>query len=141
MYSDKVLDHFRNPRNVGYVEDADGVAQIGDPKCGDYLFLFLRICGNRITAARFLCRGCPAAIACASMTTELATGRHVDEAWGITDEVIVDALNGLPEGKLHCSNLGATALHMALFDHFDRRNRPEHPPEDTEEPATHDQEP
>jgi nitrogen fixation NifU-like protein len=125
MYSEKVLDHFHNPRNVGYLEDADGVAQIGDPECGDYLLVFLRICEDRITEARFLCRGCPAAIACASVTMELVTGRHVDEAWDITDEVIVDALDGLPEGKLHCSNLGAMALHVALLDYFERKNRPE----------------
>ncbi len=125
MYSDRVLDHFRNPRNVGHFEDADGMAQIGDPECGDYLFLFLRIRENRIAEARFLCRGCPAAIACASITTELATGRHVDEAWAVTDETIVEALGGLPEQKLHCSNLGATALRAALFDYFERRNRPE----------------
>jgi nitrogen fixation NifU-like protein len=141
MYSDRVLEHFRNPRNVGLLQDADGVGRIGDPACGDYLLLFLRIRGNRVVEARFLCRGCPAAIACASMTTELATGRHVDEAWDITDEAIIRALGGLPEAKLHCSNLGATALHMALFDYFDRRNRPRHPSEHAEEPETHEQEP
>jgi nitrogen fixation NifU-like protein len=125
MYSAKVLDHFHNPRNVGYFEDAEGMAQVGDPECGDYLFLFLRIRENRITQASFLCRGCPAAIACASVTTELATGRLVDEAWDITDETIVEALDGLPEAMLHCSNLGATALHVALFDYFERRDNPE----------------
>lgn len=125
MYSDKVLDHFHNPRNVGYFEDAEGMAQIGDPDCGDYLFLFLRIRENRIAEASFLCRGCPAAIACASVTTELVTGLHVDEAWLITDESIVEALDGLPEAKLHCSNLGATALQVALFDYFERKNHPE----------------
>jgi nitrogen fixation NifU-like protein len=132
MYSEKVLDHFHNPRNVGYFEDADGMGQVGDPDCGDYLLLFLRIRENRITQARFLCRGCPAAIACASVTTELVTGRKVEEAWGITDESIVEALDGLPEAKMHCSNLGATALHAALFDYFERSEHPgkhsnEHP--------------
>ncbi len=138
MYSDKVRDHFSNPRNVGYFDDADGVGQIGDPECGDYLLLFLRIRENRITGARFLCKGCPAAIACASVTTELMVGRHVDEAWQITDETIVEALDGLPEGKLHCSNLGATAVHAALFDYFDRRNRPEEPgdAQETSAPAS-----
>jgi nitrogen fixation NifU-like protein len=125
MYSDKVRDHFQKPRNVGYFEDADGIGQIGDPECGDYLFIFLRIYDNRITEARFLCRGCPAAIACASVTTELVSGRQVDEAWALTDEAIVEALDGLPDEKLHCSNLGATAIHAALLDYFDRRNRPE----------------
>lgn len=122
MYSDKVLDHFHNPRNVGCFEDAEGIAQVGDPDCGDYLFLFLRIRDSQITKACFLCRGCPAAIACASVTTELVTGLPVDEAWNITDETIVDALDGLPEAKAHCSNLGATALHVALFDYFHRRD-------------------
>jgi len=116
MYSEQVLDHFRHPRNVGYFEDAEGAAQIGDPSCGDYLFFFIRVRDQHITAARFLCRGCPAAIACASMTTELVTGRHVDDAWEITEEVIEDALGGLPEEKRHCSNLGAAALRVALMD-------------------------
>jgi len=141
MYSDKVIDHFRNPRNVGYFEDADGVGQIGDPECGDYLFLFLRIRENRITEARFLCRGCPAAIACASVTTELVTGKHVDDAWMVSDEAIVEALDGLPEDKQHCSNLGATTLHAALFDYFGRRNHPEAPSLDPDKPETTDERP
>jgi len=139
MYTDKVIDHFRNPRNVGYLEDADGVAQIGDPRCGDYLFLFLGIRDNRITEARFLCRGCPAAIACASVTTELVTGKHVDDAWMVSDEAIVEALGGLPEEKQHCSNLGATALHAALFDYFERRNRQEPPPSGLDRPEATDE--
>lgn len=122
MYSDKVLDHFHNPRNVGFFEDAEGMAQVGDPDCGDYLFLFLRIRDSQITKACFLCRGCPAAIACASMTTELVTGLPVYRAWDITDETIADALDGLPEAKVHCSDLGATALHVALLDYFERRD-------------------
>lgn len=121
MYSDKVLDHFHNPRNVGYFEDAEGVGQVGDPDCGDYLLLFLRIRERRVVEARFLCRGCPAAIACASVTTELVTGRRVDDAWDITEETIVEALDGLPEHKQHCSNLGAAALHLALFSYHERR--------------------
>ena len=125
VYSERVLDHFHNPRNVGHFEDAEGMAQVGDPDCGDYLLLFLRIREHRITAARFLCRGCPAAIACASVTTELAVGRAVDDAWEITDETIVAALDGLPEGKLHCSNLGAAALQVALLDYYMRRDCPE----------------
>ena len=125
MYSEKVLDHFHNPRNVGCFEDAEGMAQVGDPDCGDYLLLFLRIREHRVTAARFLCRGCPAAIACASVTTELVTGRTVDETWEITDETIVTALDGLPETKLHCSNLGAAALQVALLDYYMRRDCPE----------------
>lgn len=96
------------------------MAQVGDPDCGDYLFLFLRIRDSQITKACFLCRGCPAAIACASVTTELITGLPVNEAWNVSDETIVDALEGLPEAKRHCSNLGATALHVALFDYFHR---------------------
>jgi nitrogen fixation protein NifU and related proteins len=125
MYSEKVLDHFHNPRNVGYFEDAEGMGEVGDADCGDYLLLFLRIRDRRIMEARFLCRGCPAAIACASVTTELVTGRTVNEAWEITDQTIVDALDGLPETKLHCSNLGTTALQVALFDYFDRKGQSE----------------
>jgi len=132
LYSDKVLDHFHHPRNVGHLEDAEGMAQVGDPDCGDYLLLFLRIREGQITAARFLCRGCPAAIACASVTTELAIGRRVDDAWEITDETIVEALDGLPEGKLHCSNLGAAALQVALLDYYMRRDCAEAPVEATD---------
>jgi len=138
MYSDKVLDHFHNPRNVGYFEDAEGMSQVGDPDCGDYLFLFLRIRESRITKASFLCRGCPAAIACASVTTELVTGRTVNEAWEITDQTILDALDGLPEAKLHCSNLGATALQVALFDYFDRKNQPAAQSDQQPEEPAHD---
>jgi nitrogen fixation protein NifU and related proteins len=122
LYSEKVLDHFHNPRNVGYFEDAEGMGQVGDPDCGDYLLFFLRIRDGQVTGARFLCRGCPAAIACASVTAELVMDRQVDDLWDITDETIVEALDGLPEEKLHCSNLGAVALQIALLDYFERRD-------------------
>lgn len=124
MYSAKVLDHFHNPRNVGYFEEAEGMAEIGDRDCGDYLMLFLHIDDQRVIAARFLCRGCPAAIACASVTTELVTGLPIEQAWAISEQTIVEALDGLPEAKLHCSNLGAAALRVALLDYYTRRECP-----------------
>jgi len=124
VYSDTVQDHFRNPRNTGVIEDSSGAASIGDPECGDYLHLYLKIVDNHVTEARYQIRGCPAAIACASMATELAMGRHIDDVWNVTDQVIIEALDGLPDDKQHCSNLGATALHTALFDYFERKNYP-----------------
>ena len=119
-YNDTVLEHFRHPRNAGAVDDADGIGRVGDPACGDYLEVQIKVEGNCLTAVRFLCRGCPAAIACASVMTELATGCDLDEAAEVTDEVVEDALGGLPADKRHCSNLAAAALGEAVFDHIVR---------------------
>ncbi len=120
VYSERVLDHFRNPRNVGEIEDPDGIAQIGDPECGDFLRITLRVEEERITDIKFLCQGCPAAIACASVTTELARGRHIDEAWNVTDDAVLEALGALPEQKVHCSLLAPTALHAAIMNYVVR---------------------
>lgn len=118
MYSDKVLDHFMNPRHVGVIEDADGVGILGDPECGDYIKVYLKIADERITDIRFQISGCPAAVACGSAMAEMACGLTVDEAEEITDLDILAYLGGLPEGKDHCSNLGAGALHNAIFDYI-----------------------
>ena len=116
QYSDIVVDHFERPRNVGPLADADGVGEAGDGSCGDTL-KWIRVRDEHIAEIAFQCKGCPAAIACGSMTTVLAKGRHLDDAADIADETIVQALGGLPADKRHCSNLGAEALAMAMMDY------------------------
>lgn len=119
-YSPTIMDHFLNPRNVGEIPDADGVGGTGDPGCGDSLRVWIQVRDNHLTDVRFRCKGCPAAIACASCMTELAIGTDLDEASEITDEVVEDALGGLPPEKRHCSNLAADALYNAIMDHIVR---------------------
>ncbi len=113
------MDHFRKPRNVGEIPDADGIGTAGQHGC-DTLTIYLRIRDDCITDISFQCQGCEAAIACASMTTELAKGKHLDAAAEITDETIADALGGLSAEKRHVSNLGAEALANAIWDHINR---------------------
>jgi nitrogen fixation NifU-like protein len=117
MYSDKVLDHFRNPRNVGELEDADGVGTVGNPVCGDVMTIYIKVEEDRISDIRFKTFGCGAAIATTSMTTELAKGKTLDEALKITREQVAEELGGLPPVKMHCSNLAADALHEAINDY------------------------
>ncbi len=119
-YSEKVLDHFQHPRNVGIIENANGIGEFGDPGCGDFLKVFLRVEEQSITNVKYQIRGCPASIACASAMSELAIGRNLDDAMMIVDEDIVEALDGLPEAKLHCSNLGAIGLKKAITDYFEK---------------------
>lgn len=119
-YSKKVIEHFQNPRNAGILEHPDGVGEIGDPSCGDFLRVFIRVENDIITDVKYQIKGCPASIACASIMTELVIGRDLDEASLLDDEEIVNALDGLPEYKLHCSNLGASGLKMAILDHLAR---------------------
>lgn len=114
QYSAKVLDHVRNPRNVGSIEDANVVVQAGDPSCGDALVFFIRIENDIIHDIKFLIKGCGAAIATSSIATELVMGRHLDEVLTINDLMIASALDGLPEEKMHCSNMAASALHAAV---------------------------
>lgn len=113
-FSDKVIEHFMCPRNVGSMPDADAIGSCGDPGCGDSLTLYIKVKDNVITDISFLVFGCVAAIASSSMTTELAKGKTLEEALRITDNDIADALDGLPENKMHCSVLGATALKNAI---------------------------
>ncbi len=117
MYSEKVLDHFRNPRNVGEIEDADGVGTVGNPVCGDMMSIYIKVKDDRIKDIKFKTFGCGAAIATTSMTTELAKGKTLDEALKITREDVADELGGLPPIKMHCSNLAADALHEAINDY------------------------
>ena len=113
-FSDKTIEHFMSPLNVGDMPDADAVGTCGEAGCGDYLAIFIKVKDNVIVDVSFLVDGCVAAVASSSMATELAKGKTLDEAAGITDQDIVEALDGLPEHKLHCSVLGAAALQNAI---------------------------
>jgi nitrogen fixation NifU-like protein len=114
IYSEKVLDHVRNPRNTGGLETANVVVQAGDPECGDTVLFFLRIEQDRIQDVKFLIKGCGAAIATSSVATELVMGKSLDEVLALDDLAIAEALDGLPEAKMHCSNMAASALHAAV---------------------------
>ena len=116
-YSEKVLDHFRNPRNVGELENPDGVGVEGNPVCGDLMEIHINVEDDRITDIRFKTFGCGSAIATSSMVTELAKGMTLDEALEITRQTVADELDGLPPQKMHCSNLAADALHKAIEDY------------------------
>ena len=121
MYSPKVMEHFQNPRNVGEIEDADGVGEIGNPVCGDIMKLYIKVKDNRIVDAKFKTFGCGAAIATSSMVTELVKGKTLDEAEKISRDTVAEALDGLPPIKMHCSNLAADALGKAIEDYRNRR--------------------
>ena len=116
-YSEKVMDHFMNPRNVGVIEDPDGYGKVGNPTCGDVMEMFIRVKDDRIEDIKFRTFGCGAAIATSSMTTEMALGKTVEEGMKITRDEVARELGGLPPNKMHCSNLAADALHMALEDY------------------------
>ena len=117
VYSDKVMDHFTNPRNVGEIEDADGIGKVGNPQCGDVMWLYIKVDKDIITDIKFKTFGCGAAIATSSMITELAKGKTLEEAKKISRGDVADALNGLPPVKMHCSNLAADALLEAIKDY------------------------
>jgi nitrogen fixation NifU-like protein len=121
MYSEKVMEHFQNPRNVGEIEDADGVGEIGNPVCGDIMKLYIKVNDDRITEAKFKTFGCGAAIATSSMVTELVKGKTLEEAEKISRDTVAEALGGLPPVKMHCSNLAADALHKAIEDYRGKR--------------------
>ncbi len=120
LYSDIVMDHFRNPRNLGVLEDADGVGEVGNAKCGDIMKMYLKIEDDRIQDVSFETFGCGSAIASSSMATELIKGRPVSEALGLTNQAVAEALGGMPAHKLHCSVLAAEAIRAALKDYYDR---------------------
>jgi len=119
-YTDKVIEHFMSPKNIGSIPDSDGEGRFGDPDCGDSLTLYIKVKDNRIIDIRFLVFGCVAAVATSSMTTELAKGKTLEEAMKITDQDITNALDGLPEYKLHCSVLGEGALKNAIKDFYEK---------------------
>lgn len=138
LYTEKVMDHFRNPRNVGVIEDADGVGEVGNPVCGDIMKIYLKIKDNRIEDVKFETFGCGSAIASSSMATELIKGRSIDEVMELTNKAVVDALGGLPAHKLHCSVLAEEAIRAALKDYFDRNGIPYDPEEFREHDAGED---
>jgi len=117
MYTEKVMDHFQNPRNVGEIPDADGVGEVGNAVCGDIMKIYLKVEDDRIADVKFKTFGCGAAIATSSMVTEMVKGKTLDEALQITNKAVAEALDGLPPQKMHCSNLAADALHKAIEDY------------------------
>ena len=123
LYSDKVMDHFKNPRNVGDMENPDGVGHVGNPVCGDIMELYIRVEDNIITGARFKTFGCGAAIATSSMVTELVIGKSIEEALEISNKAVVEALDGLPAIKMHCSVLAEEALKAAIEDYIGKSGK------------------
>jgi len=120
-YSEKVMEHFMNPRNVGEIADADGVGTVGNPVCGDMMAFYIKVDGDKLADVKFKTFGCGAAIAVSSMVSEMAKGLTIDEAKALTNEAVAEELGGLPPNKMHCSNLGADALHAAIED-FEKKN-------------------
>ena len=124
LYSEKVMDHFMNPRNVGCIENADGIGEIGNAKCGDIMKIYLKIENDIIVDAKFETFGCGSAIASSSMATEMILGKPVSDALALTNKAVVEALDGLPAHKVHCSVLAEEAIKNALKDYFDRNGIP-----------------
>jgi len=120
-YSDIVMDHFTNPRNIGEIEDADGVGDVGNPVCGDVMRITIKVEGDRIKDIAFKTLGCAAAIATSSVTTEMAKNKTLEEAMAITKDAVAEHLGGLPPQKMHCSNLAAEGLHKAIEDYRSRK--------------------
>lgn|SRR5690554_5849571 len=120
MYSEKVMDHFMNPRNVGEIENAAGVGEVGNAKCGDIMRIYLDVEGDIIKDVKFKTFGCGAAVATSSMVTEMVKGKTIEEALKITNKSVAEALDGLPPAKMHCSNLAADALHEAIKNYQEK---------------------
>ena len=123
LYSEKVMEHFKNPRNVGEMENPDGIGHVGNPVCGDIMELYIKVKDNIITDAKFKTFGCGAAIATSSMVTELVKGKSIDEALKISNSAVAEALGGLPPVKMHCSVLAEEALRSAIDDYQNKKNK------------------
>ena len=123
MYSDKVIEHFRNPRNMGEIENADGVGEVGNPVCGDLITVYIKVKDGKLEDVKFKTFGCAAAIATSSMITELAKGKKIEEAMKITRDDVAKELDGLPPIKMHCSNLAADGLHKAIKDYMSKKGK------------------
>jgi len=121
IYSDKVMDHFMNPRNVGEIKDADGIGEEGNPVCGDMMTFYIKVKDNRLEDVKFQTFGCGAAVAVSSMVSEMAKGKTLEEAVKITPSLVAQQLEGLPKNKYHCSNLGAQALRRAIRDYAQKK--------------------
>ena len=135
LYSEKVMDHFRHPRNVGVIEDADGVGEVGNAKCGDIMKIYLKIKDDKIDDVKFETFGCGSAIASSSMATELIKGKPVSEALQLTNQAVTEALDGLPAHKLHCSVLAEEAIKAAMKDYYDHHGIAY---DESQFPASHD---
>ena len=120
-YSEKVMDHFQNPRNMGEMPDADGTGRVGNPTCGDLMEVYIRVNGDKLEDVKFKTFGCGAAVATSSMVTEMAKGLTLEEALKITKQDVADELGGLPPIKMHCSNLASDALHAAIKDYMEKK--------------------
>lgn len=121
LYSDKVMDHFANPRNVGEISDADGIGEVGNAKCGDIMKMYIKINAGKIADVKFKTFGCGAAIATSSIATEMIIGHTIEEALTLTNKAVVEALDGLPSSKLHCSVLAEQAIKAAISDYYKRQ--------------------
>ena len=121
LYSEKVMDHFQHPRNVGVIENADGIGEVGNAKCGDIMKIYLKIDDDKISDVKFETFGCGSAIATSSMATEMIRGKTIDEAMGLTNAAVAEALDGLPGYKMHCSVLAEEAIKAALADYYRRQ--------------------
>jgi nitrogen fixation NifU-like protein len=121
MYSEIVMDHFTNPRNTGVIEDADGVGEVGNPQCGDMMTFYIKVKDDTLVDVKFQTFGCVAAIAVSSMVSEMAKGKKLDEAKKINNKQVAEVLGGLPPNKMHCSNLGAEALTLAIKNYQDKQ--------------------
>lgn len=124
LYSQKVMDHFKNPRNVGEIENADGIGEVGNVKCGDIMRMYIKVENNVLVDVKFMTFGCGSAIATSSMATELIKGKTIDEALELTNKAVVEALDGLPTHKIHCSVLAEEAIKAAIVDYFKKNNIP-----------------
>lgn len=123
MYTEKVMDHFTSPRNVGIIEDADGIGEVGNPKCGDIMKFYIKVKDNIISDIKFKTYGCGAAIATSSIATVMIKGKTIEEALGITNKAVVEALDGLPPQKVHCSVLAEEAINAAIEDYKKKHNK------------------
>ena len=122
LYSEKVMDHFRNPRNVGEIADADGIGEVGNAKCGDIMRMYIKVRDNIITDVKFMTFGCGSAIATSSIATEMIKGKPISKALELTNKAVVEALDGLPAHKIHCSVLAEEAVKAAVKDYYDKNN-------------------
>ncbi|MFA5633538.1 MAG: Fe-S cluster assembly scaffold protein NifU [Candidatus Dojkabacteria bacterium] len=122
-YSEKVMDHFMNPRNVGEIKNADGIGEVGNPRCGDIMKMFIKVKDNKISDIKFLTFGCGAAVATSSMVTELVKGKTLEQALEITNKEVANALDGLPPIKMHCSNLAEEAIKAAIEDYRAKQSK------------------
>ncbi len=140
LYSEKVMDHFKNPRNVGVIEDADGVGEVGNAKCGDIMKMYIKVKDGVLTDVKFETFGCGSAIASSSMATEMIKGKPLSEALSLTNKAVAEALDGLPAYKMHCSVLAEQAVQAAILDYYQKNNIPYDPAQFKCTHCAHDEE-